>query len=194
MKLQRGQGLRTDNANKLQAAIIGILTLIGVLTLLQITGERRGENTNNSHRHDQNRRLKPVRNFKNNANKVSLIKNDRQVETLSFDEELKLSFANLPRIHHVRKLSHEDLVHGQEFIIEAGKTVGRLIDDVSNDQAKAQKVITFLNHCANEKNMYSPVRALCLDYLVSLSKKHQVKFEIASVDPKIVELYNFVNN
>lgn len=194
MKLQRGKGLKIDNTNRLQAAIIGILTLIGVLTLLQITGERRGENTKNTHQIDHGRKIKPLRNFKNKNKKMSLLKNETQIEELSFDDELKHSFANLPRIHHVRKLSHEELAHGHDFIVDAGKTVGRLIDEVNKDGEKLQKVIGFLNNCTNEKNMYSPVRALCLDYLVSLSKKHEIAFEIAAVDPKIVNLYNFVNN
>ena len=182
--------MKTDKSQKIQAALIGTLTLLGVYTLLQIGGEKRTSYEKATKDHEKLLRSRGksktrIRNYRNSNSKVSTVKeqklNDSRELENNFELILKRSLAKLPRIHHVRNLDHEEMVHGQSFIINAGRIVGR-------------SAISFLKSCLNEKNMYKPVRALCLDYLVEFKAKENFKFELAKVDPQVLKIYQFVQN
>ena len=137
--------MKTDKNQKLQAALIGALTLLGVYTLLQIAGDKRttfkkAPKKSNRQLESRRHKRKKIRNYKNNRSKVSSVKaqkreDSRELEN-NFELILKRSLAKLPRIHHVRKLDHEEMVHGQGFIINAGRTIGRIAGAAKKDPSK----------------------------------------------------------
>ena len=195
--------MKTDKSQKIQAALIGTLTLLGVYTLLQIGGEKRTSYEKATKDHEKLLRSRGksktrIRNYRNSKSKVSTVKeqklNDSRELENNFELILKRSLAKLPRIHHVRNLDHEEMVHGQSFIINAGRIVGRIAGQAKRDPSKRPSAISFLKSCLNEKNMYKPVRALCLDYLVEFKAKENFKFELAKVDPQVLKIYQFVQN
>jgi hypothetical protein len=190
---QKDKELKTDNKQRLQALLVGLITLVGVYTLLEIGGEKRTSlKSKRIHRHkSESKRIRGIRNFKSPRRKLSKINSRKIKETFSAFTTKTLN--ELPTLNTVRSLSHQDLIHGQSFIITAGKSIGRVIDLMQEDPAKRAQTREFLNLCMKAKNIYKPVRALCLNYLVSYQSEFDKQLDIAKVDARVKEIYNFIH-
>lgn len=75
--------------------------------------------------------------------------------------ELSVSMNELPTLSDLEGLTDEEVHHTAEFILEAGRKIGLLIEEADSNPVKREETLKFLKSCAENVDLVPAIRAVC---------------------------------
>jgi hypothetical protein len=119
------------------------------------------------------------------------IKNTTEIQ---FNEMLKETEKRLPTMKDIKQLPSGALHHIPNVILEAGRNLGALKEVFKYHPEYEEKALPLYKTCAMAESRPTPVRALCLTNLIEISRKLNLKLDLKSFPPHIVELTKLVTD
>lgn len=107
----------------------------------------------------------------------------KSLEKAGFQKFLKAAFESLPKTEEIKAStdarSHHDT---PESIMRAGSTIGAVADQIKKNKANVEAGLKFFKTCAENPEIVSSVRAVCLRNLVDFSSRYRNNVRVSFAD------------
>ena len=107
-------------------------------------------------------------NKKNHTENIKESSNQLISEYTDYQSQLDRDFKSLPIVDDIRKLTPNEVHHTPEILKNGGELVGRIHDEAESDPAKRVEAMSFFKKCAEDKQIATAIRAVCLSKVYKL--------------------------
>lgn len=185
----------TNKLSNKAALLVGLITFILIITLIKLDSAEQNQDISlngkikESYSFSYSNKLIGNKNIDGQVIGLS-IGNKKQMKKRSFAKLLSSSILILPTINNVRS-SGGDLIHGKSHLVKSAMAIGKIEDKVKKSPELRLMAIKFYQKCTHSKVIYKPIRALCLDYVLTHQKVLGQHLETANVSNTIKRIQVF---
>jgi len=99
-------------------------------------------------------------------------------------------FKSLPIIDDLKNLSEEEVHHTPEIIQDGGELIGRIHQEAENDSTKRIDALSFFKKCAEDQQIVTAIRAVCLNKIYKLVPEWKIPTPLADseISSEVLEL------
>ena len=97
---------------------------------------------------------------------------------------------SLPIIDDLQNLSPEEVHHTPELIKDGGELIGRIHAEAESDATKRVDAMSFFKKCAEDEQIVTAIRAVCLNKIYKLVPKWQIPVPLSDseISKDVLEL------
>lgn len=91
-----------------------------------------------------------------------------------YQHQLERAFKSLPTKDDLVNLSPQEVHHTPEMIMEGGEVIGKIHQEAELDPTKRSKAMSFFGQCAEDREIATALRAVCLSKVYKLVPRWQI--------------------
>lgn len=104
------------------------------------------------------------------------------LESSDFPDRLDLYFKTLATTDDFKNLTVEEVHHTPEIIKNGGEVIGRVHDEADNDPSKRIDAMNFFKRCAEDQQIATVLRAVCLNKIYKLIPVWQIPVPLSDAN------------